>query len=103
MLVSIPISGLVAKRTRTIQRKVMAAKDERIKVGREGGKEGGREGWLFGVRSREGGVVVCSPISGFVAKRARTNQRKIMAGKDEGIKVGREGGRGGEKGEKSGK
>jgi hypothetical protein len=43
MLISIPISGFVAKRTRTIQRKVMAAKDERIKVGREGGREGGRE------------------------------------------------------------
>jgi len=41
MLISIPISGFVAKRTRSIQRRVMTAKDERIKVGREGGREGG--------------------------------------------------------------
>ncbi|GAB5030723.1 multidrug resistance-associated protein 1-like isoform 1, partial [Nannochloropsis oceanica] len=35
MLISIPISGFVAKRTRSIQRRVMTAKDERIKVTNE--------------------------------------------------------------------
>jgi hypothetical protein len=53
MLISIPISAFVARRTREIQRKVMAVKDERIKVqdGRERGEGRGRKGRREGIRS----------------------------------------------------